>query len=112
MAAAMDTPLFLLNMIVPQTMYITIDYDMQKNNEGNWVVNNGFIGVNGRTAEDSQILLDLLIKFIFPEDEQMTVETLSKECGNILIQGMDLLGEISVTGNIGTSKANGIILTI
>lgn len=112
MAEAMDTPTFLLDMIVPKTMYITVDYDIQKDSNGDWHADNGFLGVNGRTAEDSQILLDLLIKFIFPEEDQMTVEKFSTECGNILIQGLGLLGDIKVTSDIGTSKANGIILTI
>ena len=83
MAEAMETPLFLLNMIVPKTMYITVNYDIEKVG-GRWVASNGHIGVNGRTAEDSEILLNLLIEFIFPEEDKMTVGTLSLylcQCG-------------------------------
>ena len=112
MADAMDTPMFLLDMIVPKTMYITVDYDIEKDADGDWHANNGFIGVNGRTAKDSEILLDLLIKFIFPEEDQMTVDAFSIECGNILIQAMGLLGDIKVASDIGASNANGITLTI
>lgn len=112
MAKEMDTPLFLLNMIVPKTLYITVDYNLQKNVEGYWSAIDGHIGVNGRTVKDSEILLDLLIKFIFPESDQMTIEKLSNECGNILIQGMDLLGDIKIKNNIGSDNANGITLSI
>lgn len=112
MAESMDTPLFLLDMIVPKTMYITVNYDIYKDNVGEWQANNGYIGVNGRTAKDSEILLNLLINFIFSEDADMSLELFSNECGNILIQGLELLGDITVSSNIGSSKANGIILTI
>ncbi|MBR2908910.1 MAG: hypothetical protein IKC11_01010 [Clostridia bacterium] len=112
MAEAMDTPMFLLDMIVPKTMYITVNYDIFKDLSGDWQAKNGHIGVNGRTAKDSEILLNLLINFVFPEEENMTLEIFSNECGNILIQGLGLLGDITVTTDIGSSKANGIVLTI
>ncbi len=112
MANEMDTPLFLLNMIVPKKLYITIDYDMQKNEQGNWVTDDGSLSVNGRTAEDSEILLNLLVDFIFPEEDNMTVEKFGKDFGNILILGMDFFGEIEIKAGVNSSKDNGIILTI
>lgn len=112
MAEAMDTPLFLLDMIVPKVMYITVNYDIYKDAGGNWREENGHIGVNGRTAKESEILLNLLINFVFPTEDNMTLEVFSNECGNILIQGLELLGDITVSANIGTGKSNGIVLTI
>ena len=55
-------------MIVPETMYITLDYTLEISDEG-WVYSDGAIMVNGRTAEQSHILIDLLISFIFPTAE-------------------------------------------
>lgn len=112
MAVEMDTPLFLLNMIIPDTLYLTVNYSIEKTDEGKWVVNNGNIAVNGRTTKDSEILINLFIKFIFPKGSDMTKEKLSTECGNILIQGLDLLGNISIKTNIGDFGASGIVLTI
>ena len=112
MAIAMDTPLFLLNMIVPETLYIRLDYTIEKNEQGEWASTNGFIGVNGRTAKDSEVLLNLLIDFVFPVEEEMSLDTLSSEFGNILVQGVELLGNISIKAEIGSNKDNGIILTI
>lgn len=111
MAKAMDTPMFLLNMIVPQTMYITVDYKIEKEN-GEWDSSESFIGINGRTAEESKILLELLIDFIFPEEDQMSLEKFSHECGNILIQGIALLGNIKLSTTTGSGNSNGVILSI
>ncbi len=112
MASAMDTPLFLLNMIVPKTLYVTINFNFYINDEGVWAVKDNNMAVNGRTAKDSEILLNLLIDFIFTEEDQMTIEKFSNEFGNILITGMDMLGQIRVNSNIGSSKSNGVTLTI
>ncbi len=102
MAVKMDTPLFLLNMIVPKTMYITVNYKLSQNQNEKWEVVDGHLGLNGRTEKDSQILLDLLISFIFPEEDEMTIEKLTNECGRILITGLDFLGhtEIYTSDNI------------
>lgn len=94
MASAMDTPLFLLNMIVPKTMYINVKYNISLGDEGLYELKDSHISINGRTEKDSDILLNLLIKFVFPAEDEMTIEKLATECGNILITGMDVLGDI------------------
>ena len=112
MAKAMDTPLFLLNMIVPETLYITVDYDMQKFDDGEWKSDDGYISVNGRTAKDSQILLNLLIDFVFPIEDEMTVDKLCNEFGNIIILGLDVFGDVEVKSNVEENGSNGIILRV
>jgi len=112
MAKAMDTPLFLLNMIVPQTLYITVNYDIQRDLQGEWHSDKGAMAINGRTAQDSQILLDLLIEFIFPEEDKMTVDKLCSTFGDILIQGVGIFGDVRVKAAKDASDTNGIILTI
>ncbi len=111
MAHTMDIPTFFLDMIVPKTMYITINYNLFIDDYGVWQVGEGSIAVNGRTAKDSEILLNLLIEFIFPEEDQMTIDKFSIEFGNILIKGMDMLGQIRIKANVQTSS-NGVVLTI
>ena len=104
MAAAMGTSTVLLDMVIPKTLYVTLDYHLEiSNNE--WEYSNGYIGVNGRTAEQSKILLDLLISFIFPPEDEMSLEKLTHEFGNILQSGLDLLGKAEY-------KENGIVITI
>lgn len=112
MAKAMDTPLFLLNMIVPETLYVSGDYNMFKTEDGSWDISEGYIRMNGRSKKDSQILLDLLVDFIFPEEDKMTVDKLSDEFGNIIILGLDVFGDVRVKANINESKTNGIIFTL
>lgn len=111
MAHTMDIPTFFLDMIVPKTMYITINYNLFIDDYGVWQVGEGSIAVNGRTAKDSEILLNLLIEFIFPEEDQMTIDKFSIEFGNILIKGMDMLGQIRIKANVQASS-NGVVLTI
>ncbi len=111
MAHTMDIPTFFLDMIVPKTMYITINYNLFIDEYGVWQVGEGSIAVNGRTAKDSEILLNLLIEFIFPEEDQMTIDKFSIEFGNILIKGMDMLGQIRIKANVQASS-NGVVLTI
>lgn len=111
MAHTMDIPTFFLDMIVPKTMYITINYNLFIDGYGVWQVGEGSIAVNGRTAKDSEILLNLLIEFIFPEEDQMTIDKFSIEFGNILIKGMDMLGQIRIKANVQASS-NGVVLTI
>lgn len=110
MASHMDTPLFLLNMIVPKTLYIQVDYNMQKDIEGEWHSEKGNIGINGRTAEDSEILLNLLIEFIFPVEDEMTIDKLCETFGNIIIQGIEIFGEVDIKANINETGQSGVVL--
>lgn len=111
MAKEMDTPLFLLDMIVPETLYITTNYTLKLNAEEEWEIY-GTIGVNGRDAEDSEILMNLLIGFIFPAEDEMTLEKLTTSCGEILLQGISLLGDLRFTTNIDSKGLNGVTITM
>ncbi len=113
MAKEMDTPLFLVKMIVPDTMYITVHYDIKLDEKGEWQFESGKLAINGRTEKDSEILLNLLIEFIFPPEDEMTSAKLTTECGNIMVEGLNLIGNI---GNMrlytGKSGLHGVVLTI
>lgn len=109
-ALEMDTPLFLLDMIIPETLYLTTIYSLELNSEGVWETY-GNIGVNGRDAEDSEILLNLLIDFIFPAEDNMSLSKLTEACGNILLEGIGLLGDLKFQANINGNGLNGLIIT-
>ena len=104
MAQEMGTSMFVLDMVIPKTMYITLNYHLEISEDG-WVYSDGNIGVNGRTVKQSKILMNLLISFIFPEADNMDLEKLTHEFGNIMQSGLDLLGKVEY-------KENGIIVTI
>jgi len=111
MAAEMDTPIFLLNMIIPKNMYIEVNYRLALNEQNQWTIENEDMAVNGRTVEQSEILINLMINFIFPEEDEMTATKLTQICGDILLNGIGLLGDLSFEYNIDSSGTNGIILT-
>ena len=90
-ADQMDTPIYLLKMIIPDTMYFEVGYDidLDKNEDRS----NGFIEINGRSPEKSRALINLLIGFIFSEEDGMTMEKFIDEIGSVALQGIDSLGD-------------------
>jgi len=109
-ADEMQTPLFLLNMIIPKTLYINVNFNLHANEDA-WEYTNSSIRINGKRSDQSEILLNLLIKFIFPPEDNMTTEKLNAEFGSVLIEGMDLLGDIRFSNEIYSTKQNGVIIT-
>lgn len=112
MAKEMDTPMFLLNMIIPNTLYITVNYSLSVETDGTWKIASQDIAINGRTSEQSEILINLLISFIFPKEDEMTKDKLTETCGQILLQGIDLLGDLSFEYDIDGRGGNGVTITI
>ncbi len=112
-ATQMETPLFLLNMIIPDTLYFSVSYDLDLTKSESERVSGGTIAINGRTATQSQILIDLLIDFIFPEEEKMNLEKFTDTFGNIVLEGIDVLGDFKFVDNIEKNgiKFNGILVT-
>lgn len=113
MASEMQIPLFLLNMIFPKEFYVTCNYDVDIDNSGEsavWSTSNGKLAVNGSTEEQSEILLNLIISFIFGEDDHMTIPKLVDNFGDIVEQCTELFGKIEFATNItvGINKHNGI----
>lgn len=111
-ATQMDTPLFLLNMIIPDVLYFSVSYELDLTKEETERINNGTIAINGRTAEQSQILIDLLIDFIFPTEEEMNLEKFTNTLGNIVLEGIDILGEVKFVDDIekNNNKFNGVLV--
>lgn len=108
-AEEMEMPIFLLNMIVPKTMYVTTTITLEANDEGEWAFESKGTGVNGRTAKQSEILLNLLIKFIFPPEDEMTLSKFNNSIGEVIIEGTKAIGNAEFTNNVYNSL-NGIIV--
>lgn len=86
----METPEYLLKMIIPDIIYFEVSYDIDLLEKDNRT--NGTIAINGRTKEKSEILINLLISFIFNENDEMDIEKFTSELGNVALQGIDSLG--------------------
>lgn len=109
MSAQMGTPIFLLNMIIPETLYFTVSYHIDISEETP-TQSNGSIAINGRTEKQSKILINLLIDFIFPEEAEMDLEKFTKELGNLAIEGIEALGDFKFVENIDGKGQNGFIV--
>lgn len=110
-ALQMETPKFLLNMIIPDVLYFEVSYDFDLTKTESERVSNGSISINGRTSKQSQILIDLLIDFIFPEEDNMDIEKFTAEVGKISLEGVDALGDFKFASGLGsTSTQNGIFI--
>lgn len=108
-AKQMNTPIFLLNMIIPNTLYFSVNYDVDLTAEQGRA--NGSIAINGRTEQQSKVLIDLLIEFIFPEEDQMDKEGFTNAIGDIIVQGVDVFGDFKFIDNAGKLKSqNGILI--
>lgn len=110
----MDTPIFLLNMIIPEVLYFSISYDIDLNKDAeadSTFEAAGTIAINGRSETQSQILINLLIDFIFPESEEMNIDKFTRELGNVIVSGIETLGDFKFASKIGSqNKQNGVIV--
>lgn len=111
-ASQMDTPLFLLNMIIPDNLYFTVTYDLDLTKQEESRAN-GTIAINGRTAKQSKVLIELLIDFIFPESDEMNYEKFIQSVGDIALEGIDVLGDFKFIQKESSSGKleNGILIT-
>ena len=113
MANEMQIPLFLLNMIFPKAFYVTCNYNVEIDNSAAtavWTTSNGTLAVNGSTEKQSEILLNLIISFIFREEDHMTIPKLVENFGDIVEQCTELFGKIEFATGIvvGVKEHNGI----
>jgi hypothetical protein len=90
-AEQMDTPIYLLKMIIPDVLYFEVSYDIDLEEDENRT--NGVIQINGRTPEKSEALINVLIGFIFDEKEEMNLTKFVNEIGDVALQGIDALGD-------------------
>lgn len=109
-AEQMQTTQALLNIIVPSNLYFTVDYeiDLSKKDDNRTT---GTIGINGKTEKQSQVLINLLIEFIFPKEDQMTYESFTKAIGDVVLSGVDELGSFYFSSNIDNLGKNGIVVS-
>lgn len=91
-AEQMSTPIYLLKIIIPDTIYFEVNYDIDLEQDENNRTN-GTIAINGRTAEKSEALINVLISFIFNAEDDMNLEKFTNELGNVALQGIDSLGD-------------------
>ena len=92
-SSQMDTPRTLLDMIIPKDIYLTVSYDIDLDKADEERIERGTIAINGRSASQSEILINLLIDFIFPPEEGMNMHKFTNSFGEILLKGIDELGE-------------------
>ena len=90
-ADQMDTPIYLLKMIIPDVLYFEVSYDIDLEQEEKRT--NGVIQINGRSPEKSEALINVLIGFIFDQKEEMDLSKFIDEIGSVALQGIDALGD-------------------
>lgn len=90
-AEQMKTPIYLLKMIIPDIMYFEVKYTIDLEDEEKR--SSGSIAINGRSAKKSEDLINILIGFIFNEEDEMNLDKFTEEIGNVALQGIDSLGD-------------------
>lgn len=104
-AEQMDTPIYLLKMIIPDVLYFEVSYDIDLEEEENRT--NGVIQINGRPPEKSEALINVLVGFIFDEKEEMNLTKFVNEIGDVALQGIDALGDFKFAKY---EKQSGIVI--
>lgn len=112
-AKNIDAPQFLVDWIIPEEMYITASFSTEKDENGEIAYTNTSLSINSKTPKQSEVLLSLLISFIYPDSENMTIDELTTELGKLVVSGLNLLGsfEYVQVENL-TSSAFGIKLEL
>ena len=88
-----------------------IDLDKESAEESAIVDASGSIAINGRSEKQSEILINLLIDFIFPDKEDMNIDKFTNELGNVIVSGIEILGDFKFAGENSTQKKqNGVMV--
>ena len=109
----LNMPMFLVDWIIPDIMYVTIEMDTKLNEDtGERIYTNAKLSINSKTPKQSEVLLNLLISFIFPEGTY-TIDSLANELGTLTIEGINILGKMEfATINSPSTPLAGIKLYI
>lgn len=107
-AEQMNTPMYLLKIIIPDTLYFTVNYDIDLDADENR--SSGSIAINGKTEKQSETLINLLIEFIFPEEDNMDMENFTIAIGDVVLRGIDALGEFKFISEPEADIKGGIIV--
>lgn len=93
MSNQMETPKSLLDFIIPKDLYFSVSYNIDLEKTGDDRIADGTIAINGRTAKQSEILINLLIDFVFPPEDGMNLHKFTNTFGDIILKGIDELGD-------------------
>lgn len=108
-AENIDAPKFLVDWIIPEVMYISASFDASLNYQ--WEIENTGLAINSKTAKQSEVLLSLLLSFIYPESENMTIDELSTQLASLVFAGLDIIGSFDfISYQTGQNQTNGIKL--
>lgn len=110
MSENLDVPLFLLNMIMPQNVYVTSIFNLTLDKDNNWQKSDSSLSINGKTPKQSEVLLNLLISFIYSSDENMTISNLSDQIADLTCKCFGLVGDVTFVDKIevGSAALNGV----
>lgn len=103
-ALQMKTPIYLLKMIIPDYIYFGVEYEVDLTKTGEERIIGGSVGINSRSAKQSEIVVNLLIDFIFPAEANMTIEKFTVDLGEIVLAGIDFFGEFKFINNLGVKQ--------
>lgn len=107
-ATQMQTPETLLNIIIPNNLYFKINFDVDLTEDEYQI--DGSISINGRNEKQSEILINLLLDFIFPPEDEMDRAKFTKGIGEIILASIETLGDFSFAKGIGDTELNGFMI--
>lgn len=111
-AKNLDAPKFLIDWIIPDSLYVSATF-YTCNTENGRVIQKPELSINSKTPKQSEVLLKLLISFIYPDNKNMTIDDLCTQLGNLVLTGLDLIGSFNfIQIVVGSTSDFGIELTL
>ena len=105
----LEVPQFLIDFIIPDTIYMTASFDTFVNNEGVRTFDNGTLAINSKTAKQSEVIMNLLLSFIYSSDDILSIEELTHKIGGLVTEGLDVLGTFEfVEIDTKNNQTNGV----
>ena len=105
----LEVPQFLIDFIIPDTIYMTASFDTFVDESGKRTYDNGTLAINSKTAKQSEVIMNLLLSFIYSSEETLSIEELTHQIGMLIIDGLDVLGQFEfVEIDEKSNKTNGV----
>ena len=105
----LEVPQFLIDFIIPDTIYMTASFDTFVDQTGTRLYDNGTLAINSKTAKQSEVIMNLLLSFIYSSEEVLSIEELTHQIGMLVTEGLDVLGTFEfVEINNKNTISNGV----
>lgn len=101
----LQTPKFLIDWIIPSSIYLTGRFEIMNAGTKDQSIEHALLAINSKTPKQSEVLLKLLMEFIYPNQTDLTIESFTASLGDLVLTGLASIGKFEFTTE---GKSNGV----